>query len=73
MNNDSYDKILRKVKEELTIEQQQRLGETLSELTKNRAPNENRSIMELKGLGKEIWRSVDTDSFVERERNSWNG
>jgi hypothetical protein len=32
-----------------------------------------RSIMELQGLGKELWAGVDADKFIAEERESWNG
>ncbi len=31
-----------------------------------------RSILERRGLGKELWRGVDPASHVERERRSWD-
>jgi hypothetical protein len=31
------------------------------------------SILELQGLGKEIWEGIDAQEFVERERASWGG
>ena len=31
-----------------------------------------RSILELRGLGKELWRGTDAASHVERERRSWD-
>lgn len=30
------------------------------------------SILDLKGLGKEIWRDQDPAAFVEQERRSWD-
>ncbi len=30
-----------------------------------------RSITELRGLGKEIWRLQDTQEYVDQERDSW--
>jgi plasmid stability protein len=30
------------------------------------------SILELRGLGKELWRDVDAAAHVERERQSWD-
>jgi plasmid stability protein len=30
------------------------------------------SILELEGLGAELWREVDTAEHVERERSSWD-
>ncbi len=32
-----------------------------------------RSIMELEGLGKEIWEGIDAQEYVNAERDSWNG
>jgi len=31
------------------------------------------SILELEGLGKEIWKGVDPDEYVAKERDSWDG
>ena len=31
-----------------------------------------RSILELRGLGKELWRGIDAASHVQRERRSWD-
>lgn len=31
------------------------------------------SIMELKGLGKELWQDVDVKKYIEEERSSWRG
>jgi len=33
---------------------------------------EERSILELKGLGKELWAGIDAATHVERERDSWD-
>jgi plasmid stability protein len=30
------------------------------------------SILELRGLGKELWQGVDAASYVDRERASWD-
>lgn len=30
------------------------------------------SIKELRGLGKEVWRGIDVEDHVNRERDSWN-
>ena len=34
-------------------------------------PEGGHNVMELKGLGKEFWRSIDVDAYLEGERNSW--
>ncbi len=31
------------------------------------------SILELEGLGAEVWRGIDAQSYVNQERASWNG
>ena len=30
------------------------------------------SIKEIKGLGKELWRSIDVDEYLRKERASWD-
>jgi plasmid stability protein len=30
------------------------------------------SILELQGLGKEVWKGIDADEHVEAERKSWD-
>ncbi len=36
-------------------------------------PHPKRSILELEGLGKEIWNGIDAGEYVNQERDSWNG
>jgi hypothetical protein len=31
------------------------------------------SILQLQGLGKEIWRGIDAQAYVDQERTGWNG
>jgi len=38
-----------------------------------RAATPRRSILELKGLGKEIWGGVDPQEYIDEERASWGG
>ncbi len=35
-------------------------------------PQPKRSILELSGLGKEIWNGIDAGEYVNQERDSWN-
>jgi plasmid stability protein len=30
------------------------------------------SILELEGLGKEVWKGIDTDKYIDDERRSWD-
>ena len=60
--------------ESLTSDEQLRLLEDIAAIVRRRMiSSPRRSIMELEGLGKEIWQGVDAQEYVDRERDSWNG
>jgi len=68
-----YESILRSV-ESLSRPEQLRLISDLAEYLRAHAEPETRtSILELQGLGKDIWQGVDAQEYVDRERASWNG
>jgi hypothetical protein len=48
-----------------------RLEALKRELAPQRAPDQSR-ILELRGLGKEFWRSIDVEKYLREERNSWD-
>ncbi len=31
------------------------------------------SFLELEGLGKEVWKGIDAQEYINQERDSWNG
>ncbi|MFO7877338.1 MAG: hypothetical protein R6U55_12230 [Desulfovermiculus sp.] len=33
---------------------------------------EKRSILELRGLGKELWKNVDAADYIDNERQTWD-
>ena len=69
----TYREIRRQI-ENLTPDEQLRLLEELAAIVRQRiTPKTKRSIMELEGLGKEIWQGIDAQEYVNRERDSWNG
>ena len=39
----------------------------------HQGPEKNRSILELSGLGREIWSEIDAQEYVNSERTTWNG
>jgi plasmid stability protein len=47
----------------------QEIAQILSEVLETPATV---SIMELRGLGRDLWRDVDAAGHVERERSSWD-
>ena len=58
----------------LTPDEQLRLLSELAEIVRHRVtPKPKRSILELKGLGKELWQGIDAQEYVNQERASWNG
>ncbi|BAY49676.1 hypothetical protein SAMD00079811_73050 [Scytonema sp. HK-05] len=67
---------VRYLAESLTPDEQMRLIQELSSLIRQRVtmtPKPKRSILELEGLGKEVWNDIDAQEYVNQERDSWNG
>jgi hypothetical protein len=57
----------------LSREDQLRLIAALAALAEGKTLTEpQHSIMELQGLGKEIWEGIDAQEYVNEERASWN-
>jgi hypothetical protein len=71
----SYADILEQA-QQLPPEEQRQLANALMKLVNasdaDLAPP-RRSILELDGLGKEIWAGVDPDQYLAEERHSWDG
>jgi len=73
MSTAAYSEVLDRV-QRLGPTDQLRLLEDLAALVRRRvAPQARRSILELQGLGKEIWQGIDAQEYIDRERASWNG
>ncbi|ABA22932.1 hypothetical protein Ava_3325 [Trichormus variabilis ATCC 29413] len=71
----SYQEVLQQAKS-LSPEEQIRLIADLSSLIRQQVAmisQPKRSILELRGLGKEIWNGIDAQEYVNQERDSWNG
>jgi len=68
-----YDELLAKV-QWLAPAEQLRLLEQLAMLVRQQLAAQYRhSILELQGLGKELWQNIDAQEYVDQERTSWNG
>lgn len=73
MSTITYDETLERVRR-LTPIDQLRLLEDLAVLVRHQVEITKRhSILELRGLGKEIWQDIDAQEYVNRERASWDG
>ena len=60
--------------EQLAVADQLRLLERMASVVRRRAtPGTRRSILELRGKGKEVWGGIDAQEYVDQERASWNG
>jgi hypothetical protein len=68
-----YQEVLKQV-QYLSPDEQFRLLEDLVALIRQRAVTKPlHSILELEGLGKEIWEDIDVDQYLQQERDSWGG
>ena len=66
----SYESALQ-MAQALSAEEKLRLIHELTAPTSASAPRH--SILEICGLGAEIWRGIDAQEYVRRERASWDG
>jgi hypothetical protein len=59
---------------QLRPEEQLELLETIASVLRaslTSSDSQPHSLLELKGLGKEVWRGIDAQKYVNRERNAW--
>jgi hypothetical protein len=69
----AYENILRNVESLSRADQLRLISELADYLRIHTAPETHTSILELQGLGKEIWQGIDAQEYVDHERASWNG
>lgn len=69
----SYENVLRSAESLSRIEQLRLLSDLAEYLSLHGAPGTGTSILELQGLGKELWQDIDAQEYVNRERASWDG
>ena len=73
MPEGNYDHIISEIKT-LNLSDQLRLLEEMAILIRKKTiKNQSRSILELKGKGKDIWKGLDVQKYIDEERSSWNG
>ncbi len=69
----SHEKLLNEV-EKLNQSEQLQLLEKIAALIRRRTTAKTRrSILELQGVGKSIWKDIDAQQYIYKERESWNG
>jgi len=74
MQQPNYDHLMKKIKA-LPLSEQLLILEQTAALVRSRTSEQSqtRSILELKGKGKDIWKQVDVSQYLEEERASWTG
>jgi hypothetical protein len=73
MSTGAYQDVLRRAQCLTSADQLRLLEELAGTLRRQDFGQKRRSILELQGLGKEIWCDIDAQEYIDRERNSWNG
>ncbi len=57
----------------LNLPEQLQLLEALSKMVRRRVDKpQTHTVMDLEGLGAEIWQNVDAQTYVNQERASWD-
>ena len=72
MASDSYERAKRSVEALAPMEQLRLVSELAAGLSAELDP-QPRSLMELEGLGREVWQGVDVEEYLRQERASWDG
>lgn len=73
MSTYPYQKVLNQVQHLSPDEQIQLLEDLVAMIRQRTVTKPLHSILELEGLGKEIWESIDVDQYLQQERESWDG
>jgi len=73
MSTTAYHEVLERVQHLNPVDQLRLLGDLATLVRHQVTPRTQRSILELQGLGKEIWRGIDAQDYVDQERAAWNG
>jgi len=68
---EKYNDLLERISKRPRQQKARLLAELPSLVRKDDGPKLD--IMDLAGLGKEIWEGIDAQEYVDRERDSWNG
>ncbi len=66
------DDLYEKLKERAESEHRSLAQEVVHLLSKAVASRARPSLMDLRGLGKEIWQGIDAARYIEEERASWD-
>ena len=68
-----YKQVISDIKTLNLSDQLRLLEETATLIRKKTSKIKSRSILELKGKGKDIWKGINVKAYIDEERSSWNG
>ncbi|MBN1931681.1 MAG: hypothetical protein JW786_08755 [Desulfobacterales bacterium] len=69
----NYNQVISEIKT-LNLSDLLRLLEEMATLIRKKmGKTKTRSILELKGKGKDIWKGLNVKNYIDEERSSWNG
>jgi len=68
----TYSTVLTQVLKLAPDEQLRLISELFAHIRQRVILSPKRSVLELSGLGKEIWNEIDAQEYVNQERDSWN-
>ena len=73
MPETTYNQVISEIKT-LNLSDQLRLLEEMATLIRKKTNKDKpRSILELKGKGRDIWEGLNVKAYIDEERSSWNG
>jgi DNA-binding HxlR family transcriptional regulator len=73
MPEPNYNHVISEIKT-MNLTDQLRLLEEMATIIRRKTNKAKpRSILELMGKGKDIWKGVNAKSYIDEERSSWNG
>lgn len=73
MPETTYSHVISEIKT-LNLSDQLRLLEEMATLIRRQTGKAKpRSILELRGKGKDIWKGLSVKAYIDEERTSWNG
>ena len=68
-----YDEVKRSVEALPPGDQLSLIAELAGRLGSHLERQPRRSLLELRGLGKNVWQGLDVDEYLRKERSSWGG
>ncbi|MBI9082365.1 MAG: hypothetical protein JEZ11_02125 [Desulfobacterales bacterium] len=68
-----YNRVVSEIKMLPLSDQLRLLQQMASIIRKKTSKAQTRNILELKGMGKDVWKGLDVKTYLDEERASWNG